>query len=435
MMDEGIFSQFAGKAGSIEELEDEVKKAAAEMEERTKGWVEVSPGVRVPPEQAAQFMKPVSQTLPLPLPEEPSFKKTLQGTAMNRLRLTATRNIVINLATGNAVIEEEGFKALFKDYTALKGGLTAGAKKLLDAGVFKLTENNHFRATAGSKLQTLASISLEEYGALRGYDLAERPTSSPEEAAKEKKRLFNVMTEIRKRANAEMDLLYSLSLSWKEPGSKTSSKDYSDIRILQSKGVQKGHINLRFSEDITAYLVSAYIMQYPLALQRLDERNPRSYNIGYKLALHNSIDNNRIAGTANIIGVKALTEAGGDFPSYEEVLKTDRGHWEERIKKPLETALDANQRQGVLEKWEYCNSKGVPLTDRQVSIPDYHTFISLYILFAIQDAPDQTARLEARKVANALRDKKEKERKLKAKQAAIKRAASKKKDLTGGEAE
>lgn len=434
-MEKGVFSQLGEVVGSMEELDALVKKAQADMDEATRGWVEIpgSGGVRVPPEQAKDFLKPVAQPVQLPA-EAPHFEKMLQGTATNRLRLTATRNIVIDPVTGNAVIEEEGFKAFFKDYTALKGGLSAGAKKLLDAGALKLTENNHFRAKNGSGIETAVSISLEEYGTLRGYDLTERPTSTPEEADKEKRRVRNVMTEMRKRVNAEMDLLYSLSLSWKEPQDKTKGKDYDDVRILQRKGIRKGYINLRFSEDITAYLAQAYIMQYPLALQRLDERNTRSYNIGFKLALHNSIDNNRIKGTANIISIKALTEAGGDFPTFEEVMEKDRGHWEQRIKEPLERALDANTEGGVLEEWEYSNSKGVPLTDGQVSIPDYHTFIGLYIHFQLKDAPDQTARLEAKKEANAARDKTEKERKQKAKQAAIRRAASKKNTkATGGD--
>lgn len=363
---------------------------------------------------------------PIPITEEapkPStgFSMMVQGTATNRLRVTATRNIKID-RNGNATIEEEGFKAFFRDYAKLKGGLSTGVKKMLDAGALQLTKNNHFRLKEGQKIDTAVAIPLEEYGRMRGYDLTPRKTATEAEAEAEKKRLDNVKCEMRKRANAELEILFSLSLSWTEPGKKKNA-DYSDVRILQSKGIKGGYINMRFSEDIAAYLNHAFIMQYPLALQGVDERNPRTYNIGYKLALHHSIDNNRAKGTANIISVKSLLEACGDIPTFEEVQASkDRGHWERRIKDPLEKALDAVQAEGVIQSWEYCNSKGVALEAGQVTIADYETFIELYILFAMEGEPDQSERLQ-RKAERKEAAKSKRPRK---------KAASKKKD-GGGE--
>ena len=342
-------------------------------------------------EEESTFLQPIAGSVVAPPPAE-AFLPMVQGAATNRFRATATKSIVID-RNGNAMIEEEGFKAFFKDYAKLKGGLSVGAKKLLDAGALALTAQNHFRAKQGQHINTAVAIALEEYGRLRGFDITPRQTSTPEEEEAEKKRLTNVMHEIRKRANAELALLYSLSLSWTEPGKKQA--DYTDVRILQSKGIRNGYINMRFSEDIANYLTHAYIMQYPTALQAIDERNPRTYNVGWKLALHHSIDNNRAKGTANIISVTSLLDACGDMPSFEDIQASkNRGHWERLIKDPLEKALDAAQSSGVIVSWEYCNSKGIPLDDGQVTISDYQTFITLYVHFEMMEEPDQSERLQ-----------------------------------------
>ena len=323
----------------------------------------------------------------------PQFSPMAQGAATNKFRATATKSIVID-RNGNATIEQEGFKAFMRGYSKLKSGLGTGAKKMLDAGAIQLTANNHFRAREGQTINTAVSISLDDYGKMRGHDITPRTTSTPEEAEAEKNRLTNVMHELRKQANAELALLYSLSLSWTEPGRKKNA-DYKDVRVLQSKGIRNGYINMRFSEDMAAYLVHAYIMQYPTALQVLDERNPRAYNIGYKLALHHSNDNNRSKGTANILSVTVLLDACGDIPAYEEIQSSkDRGHWDRRIKEPLEAALNSNLSSGVITSWEYCNSKCSPLNDEQISIPDYQTFTELYIHFEMADEPDQSERLQ-----------------------------------------
>lgn len=367
---------------------------------------------------ARELVKALCKAEQVPAPQ---FSPMVQGTATNKFRTTATKNIVID-RNGNGTIEQEGFKAFMKDYSRLKGGLTTGAKKLLDAGAIELTNSNHYRAKPEQAINTTVSISLEKYGILRGYEISPRTTETPEEETAEKNRLRNVMCEIRKRANLELDLLYCLSLSWTEPGKKKNA-DYKDVRVLQSKGIRNGYINMRFSEDMAAYLLQAYEMNYPTALQALDERNPRNYNVGYKLAYHHSIDRNRTKGTNCIIGVESLLAACGDIPTYEEIQASrDRGHWEQRIKEPLEKALDSNVETGVVTSWEYSNSKGVPLNEEQIAIPDYQTFISLYIHFEMRNEPDQSERLQrkAERIEGATAKKQRR------------KPASKKKDTEGG---
>ena len=141
------------------------------------------------------------------------------------------------------------------------------------------------------------------------------------------------------------------------------------------------------------YLNQAYIMQYPLDLLSISERNPNAYPIARKLALHHSIDNNHKKGTANIISIAKLLEVAPEIPNIEAVRRVN-GSWSERIRGSLEKALDALE--GIVS-WEYSNSKSAPLTDTQLDLSDYETFIKLFVKFDIKGAPDPTERLKKKK--------------------------------------
>lgn len=98
-----------------------------------------------------------------------------------------------------------------------------------------------------------------------------------------------------------------------------------------------------------------------------------------------------------------MLEVCPDIPTYEQVLATDRA-LDRRIKVPFETALNSLS---SFISWEYCNSKGIPLTEEQLQATDYGTFEKLFVKFDVLGAPDQTARLEARaEEAKARADKK-----------------------------
>lgn len=133
-------------------------------------------------------------------------------------------------------------------------------------------------------------IPLISYARLLGYPVDERETATPEEAEKEKRRIKNLMKDVRGKINDQLDVLYSLSLSWSEKKGRVS--DYQDVRLLQRKGVKRGMISIQFSDDIARYLLCSYVMQYPEALLSIDERSPRAYRVGYKLAYHSSVRRN-----------------------------------------------------------------------------------------------------------------------------------------------
>ena len=301
----------------------------------------------------------------------------LNGTATNRLAVIGrsakpTRTNLLDEAT----IENGDLKVFIEKYSDKKS-LKVGTIKLLDLLAVELAKVNHFREKDTSKIQTNVTFSLDDYMGYLGIPNPENP---------------NARKEARKKLKEGLDTLYSISLEWEEK-SRGEVKNYTKMRICEAQGINRGITSFTFTADMANYLNQAYIMQYPLELLAISERNPNAYPIARKLALHHSIDNNYKKGTANIISVAKLLEVAPEIPSIEAVRKVN-GSWSERIRGSLEKALDALE--GIVS-WEYSNSNSVPLTDKQLELSDYETFIKLFVKFDIKGAPDPTERLKKKK--------------------------------------
>lgn len=305
----------------------------------------------------------------------------LNGTATNAFSAIGrkAKPTSIKKITDNATIEKGDFKVFIEKYSNKKT-LKVGVVKLLDILAIKLTKLNHYKAKDANTLKRTVTFSLDEY--MTFLDIKD-------------------VKDARKRLKEALDTLYSISLEWGEK-SRGEVKNYTKMRICEAQGINRGIASFTFTADMANYLNQAYIMQYPLELLAISERNPNAYPIARKLALHHSIDNNHKKGTANIISVAKLLESAPEIPNIEAVRKVN-GSWSERIRGALEKALDTIS---DIIPWEYSNSKGAPLTDSQLDISDYDTFIKLYIKFDILGAPDPTKRLEEKKKRVTARKKK-----------------------------
>lgn len=299
----------------------------------------------------------------------------LNGTATNTFATIGrkAKPTSIKTITDNATIEKGDFKVFIEKYSDKKT-LKVGVAKVLDILAIKLTEMNHYKAKNPNTLKRTVTFSVKEYMnylGIKNIDNAHNRKSAS------------------KRLKEALDTLYSISLEWEE---RSNGKviSYTKMRICEAQGINRGVASFTFTEDMANYLNQAYIMQYPLELLAINERNPNAYPIARKLALHHSIDNNHKKGTANIISVAKLLEVAPEIPNIETVRKKN-GSWNERIRGALEKALDAIE---DIVSWEYSNTKGAPLTDKQLEIADYETFMKLFIKFNIKGAPDQTERLK-----------------------------------------
>ena len=306
---------------------------------------------------------------------QPPFSPMLQGPGSNKLSQITTRTTMpsVDDKTGIATITDGEHSVFIERYNELAGGLRISTHKLLDACTMALTSRNQYRGSGA--IETSVIIPLKEYVSMLG-----KPTTKAS------------IDETRKRVKEDLETLYSISIEWKERNGR-NVKDYAKMRIVTMQGIRSGNIIVGFSPEFAKYLIGAYLMHYPKALLKIDERNPNSYHIGRKLLLHHSIDNNRKKGTANIISVRALLEECQDIPGYGEVVNGDRAI-ERRIKKPFIDALDDIEALGILT-YHFSNSKNAPLSKKQLDSIKYADFISLYVYFTVKDFPDQTARQQA----------------------------------------
>lgn len=310
-----------------------------------------------------RIITPVVQPLPTNTAVPRNFVPMLNGTGINQLTRinTNSRTPEVDEITGLATITEGSFKVFIEQYRDLTGELRVSTHKLLDLCTIALTRQNHFRGEGAPK--NMVTISLDEYMELCGIPATK--------ASKDK---------TRRKVKEDLETLYSTSIEWSEKSGK-QQKDYLKMRIITAHGIKNGKILVGFSPEIAGYLTQAYIMQYPMALLKVDERSPSSYYIGKKLMQHFSMLSNQRRGTANILSVRALLDSCKDtIPSYEHVMSGDR-KVTQKIVKPFEKALDSIE---DLVRWEYCNAKGVALTEDQLAKMDYHTFVELYVHFEVK---------------------------------------------------
>ena len=367
-----VYTQFAKKFNSVEEMEAYKKKIA---EEREKKALEALEAVE---STAPAISRVVPSILPTGEREKSTFSTIRQGTATNtltKIKPSTKRNTIIDTITGTATITQGNLSITIPDFTKLKGFRTS-TYQLLDALTVALTET-------GAKSPAVA-LSLEEYMKKRGL--------------KDKK-------EARKQVTDDLETLFNATISFKEKRKKGQEQDFHDIRIIDSKGIRKGIINVTFGTAFYKILLGYPIMPYPAQLWELNsKRNPNSFYLLRKIAEHKNMN----VGKKNedIIAVKTLLAVAPYLPSYEEVMNTDRAI-SRRIIEPFERDMDALE---DTLTWTYCHSNNTPLTDEELSSMSYDTFISLLIKIDWKQYPDQTARLErkAKRIEQAEQGKKRK---------------------------
>jgi len=367
-----VYTQFAKKFNSVEEMEAYKKKIA---EEREKKALEALEAVE---STAPAISRVVPSILPTGEREKSTFSTIRQGTATNaltKIKPSTKRNTIIDTITGTATITQGNLSITIPDFTKLTGFRTS-TYQLLDALTVALTET-------GAKSPVVA-LSLEEYMKKRGL--------------KDKK-------EARKQVTDDLETLFNATISFKEKRKKGQEQDFHDIRIIDSKGIRKGIITVTFGTAFYNILLGYPIMPYPAQLWELNsKRNPNSFYLLRKIAEHKNMN----VGKKNedIIAVKTLLAVAPNLPSYEEVMNTDRAI-SRRIIEPFERDMDALE---DTLTWTYCHSNNTPLTDEELSSMSYDTFISLLIKIDWKQYPDQTARLKrkAERIEQAEQGKKRK---------------------------
>lgn len=330
---------------------------------------------------------------------QPAYLAIAHGKITDAFSMMNSRMAETDKITGTAIIEKMGVQLAIANFAKMRATLGISTDKLLSYAIAKFTEKNDFRHTKTKEPKREVTFSLKEYADKLGYQVYEKDTSTPEEAERERKRAKNQLDNARKAIKKDLDLLHASTLKWEEI-INGKPRDFERVSIVTYTGVINGEVRISFSPEIASYLAERNLLsQYPTALLGLDGRNPTPYYIGKKLAEHYNMDSNITRGTNDRLGIPSIL-AVTDLPTYEYVQKTDRGHWENRIKEPLERALDELQRIGLLTEWEYTHSKGVKLTDEEAQeITSYSEWAKLYLHFKLANEIDHSERIQAKKEA------------------------------------
>jgi hypothetical protein len=309
----------------------------------------------------------------------------------------------------NETIENQGEKIKIFDFDNLAGALPLSTIKLLSKALIEFTSQNSAHA---KQINRKVTIPLKEYAEELGYDVTEKHTATPEEAERERKRVKNQLDNVRKTVKADLDRLHAYIISTEDK----KGKSFETVELVSRTAYKNWVIYISFTEEIAEELVkTGLITKFNNALFKIDGKNKPAFKIGKFLSERYTTYNNRVRESNNIISVKTLVEISG-IPSYEEVQKTDPGHWEARIKEPLLTALDVNKKVGSIINCKFVHARGVDLTEEEYyNIKTYEQFISLYLWYEMPNPGDEEIikeKQEQRRQAKARKNqKKDRQRK------------------------
>ena len=298
----------------------------------------------------------------------------------------------------NAIIEKDDVKLEIIDFNSIRGALGVSTNKLLSAALIEFTKQNTEADLTKNNINTRVSIPLKDYALACGYEVEEKITKNmnKEEIEKEKERASNALKYVRKQINKDLNILFASKVSWKETSKRFKNKDFMDYRFIVGKGIRKGRIHIEFYSGFSDNMVQQAITPHPLALFKVDAGKPTAYAIGRKMATHYGMNSNIVKGTYNRLKVQTLLDVT-DLPTLENVRQT-RKSWYERIKEPLENALDhlTSKEVNFIKVWYYCKPLGIPLTKEEADFTNkpFEEWANTLILFEIVDAPSYEERLK-----------------------------------------
>lgn len=181
--------------------------------------------------------------------------------------------------------------------------------------------------------------------------------------------------EARKSIKADLDALNSITCEARIKGNKNKNTgDYIKFEIIAERGIKNGVIFANFYDSIYAHLMNCPVMPVSKDLYKIPNKYPYAFYLGHKLTEQMKYNQHKPYFTISVRKLLQICFENG-MPSYEKVQATDRAV-ERRIIGPFESNLDACK---DIFAWEYCNTKGQPLTEEQLQDRTYKDFEARYI--------------------------------------------------------
>lgn len=329
-------------------------------------------------------------------PKEKVIETTLNEAQKNPAAVTVTAAITTTIAP---TIDNENYKNMLQNNAINTISRYSGLKKHTTKDPFngkfitKSSKNFTLEIQCKKDLLSLMNVPTQQLFNFCLCKLTEKGLQTEELKIPIKEymtaRGLKDKKEARKQIKNGLDVIYDCSLSFKDKGEKGQFRDYKDVRILSSKGIENGYIIAEFSQSFVTMLKSSgYPLKFPKRLFKLSGRSIYAYNMGVRIIEHKNMNAGKP--NENIMAVKTLLYTTS-LPTYEEVKKGDRSY-NQKIITPFVKGLDDLQACGIT--WEYCHENGKPLTDKECEDLNYNIFENLLIKFTFEDYPDQTERLK-----------------------------------------
>lgn len=336
------------------------------------------------------------------------YANMLNGPALNsgsrasKKRMKAIQKLTSTGYENVGVQEIDGVVISMSNFDRIN--LTDTTRKILHILIIKLTEQVPYGADIKEAQIAKArgvTLTLEEFMTLCG---------------------LNDRKEARKQLRENAYTLFNLSMTWDEEGyminpetgRKKYKKQHWDARLFDAKReimnidstpVINSEITFFFTYDLVRYLSQKYIMPYNIrALTINPHTHPYAYCLAVKLMEHynmNAPKTNHVR-----ISVDSLLKACQNMPTFEEIASTTR-QFSKRIRDPFERDLLAlRDIYGIVEKWEYCNANGEPLTDKQKTAYDFKDWLNWLVEFTLTNYPEEGVSRRKAEVTKTLRRKK-----------------------------
>lgn len=312
--------------------------------------------------------------------ESKKYLPVYQGNMLHGLMRLSARDFVVN---GNQAVYEDkkGKRYTISNIRGAYFNLGVSAKKILTAGLIALTDQNYYM---GNNINPTVIIPFDGYA-----ELCERDISTQ-----------NRKKEFKKQIHDDLNLIADTKYTAQETKGKTAG-NYVNMGIISSHSIRDGIIRINFDIDAARYFVKSYPAQFPKALFKISNRRHNSFAIGEKIAIHAGMDSNVKMGTNCTLSVEKLLEAAPEITTIKELKDRNQRNWKDKIKGPLETALNDFIDCGFFTRWEYRNPKtDATFTQAEAAALTWAEYSKLVVDWQLEpDYPAQAERRERKEAA------------------------------------
>jgi len=253
------------------------------------------------------------------------FYTAHQGQATSIIIKGINSPVKLDLFSGNGTVTDQDKKLIFENYVDIMKGIKLTAKQLFTALIIEATE--------GKTTNSTVKLPIEKYMKMRG--------------------LKNIK-ETRKQVKADLKVLKTVRIEWREKRKKQSGSYLNIYLFGGTEGIKNGVIEFKFNTDFFNCLKGYNIAPLSKEILKINDKyNPNSFYFSERIGTHKNM--NYYKSNADIIGVKTLLESTSELPKYEDIKET--GEITRRIIDPFERDMDAM----INPKWNYCGTNGVQI--------------------------------------------------------------------------